>query len=214
MWAAVGIIARALNGTAEPRLGYAPAPPVPCAPPSSPLQLSAGGVTHLCIERAGFVGLVVLPVLEVPLLVSLPGSFSPEGPYSSFAVSMHLAASSRQAFASPPLVVPTHALIVSVYRGLVVGLDFEAAGCAACGGEGSAACAPAAQPGGPPSCGVDARAACAPPATCDLSLIVVFRGTDAQGRPLLSFARRPSLLSRFSVAGVGEALRRLVARGE
>jgi hypothetical protein len=93
---------------------------------------------------------------------------------------------------------------------VVTSLDFEQ-GCGLCGGEGSPSCAPASQPLGGSACAVVATSAdCMPPTSCDLSLTVVFHGTDSQGRVLLSSARRPSLFSRFSVANVGDALRRLV----
>lgn len=50
------------------------------------------------------------------------------------------------------------------------------------------------------------------PAACDLQVVLVFRGSDSQGAPMLSYARRPSLFSRFSVGSIGEALRGLLVQ--
>lgn len=156
------------------------------------------------------VALTLLPVLDTPLLIRFADSFSPPGDTpSSFQVSLLSGISPRRFFVAPPFAFPSHTLIVSVVKGVVTSLDFEL-GCGLCGGEGSPSCAPAAQPLGSACAVVAASADCAPPTSCDLSLTVVFHGTDSQGRVLLSSARRPSLFSRFSAVNVGDALRRLV----
>lgn len=126
MLAAFALLA---NGTASSPLGtsvgrhaLASPVPLPCSPATlSPLVLSVGGIAHLCVERDGMVGLLSLPVLQAPQLVTLPGSFSPSLS-SSWQASMHLAASARAVFLSPPLVFPSFTLIVSVRLGRVVAL--------------------------------------------------------------------------------------------
>ena len=156
------------------------------------------------------VSLTLLPVLDTPLLIRFTDSFAPPGDTpSSFQVTLLSGISPRRFLVAPPSAFPAHTLIVSVRKGVVTSLDWEL-GCGLCGGEGSPSCAPASQPLGSACAVVAASADCVPPTSCDLSLTVVFHGTDSQGRVLLSSARRPSLFSRFSVANVGDALRRLV----
>jgi len=83
--------------------------------------------------------------------------------------------------------------------------DFEP-GCEMCGG---ADCVSGVQLSGA-ACAV--RAFQCTPAACDLQVVLVFRGSDSQGAPMLSYARRPSLFSRFSVGSIGEALRGLLVQ--
>ena len=196
-----------LNTTTSRHL-FAPSPPVPCAPVLSPLLVTSGGFAHLCVETSGTVGLVTLPVLDIPLLIRLENSFVGTAP-SSFQASLFGGISTRRVFTAPPLVFPSHVLIVSVAKGIVTSMDFEQ-GCALCGGDGSPSCAAASQPLGSACAVVAASKDCIPPSSCDLHLTVVFHGTDAQGRVLLSSARRPSLFQRFSADNVGDSLRRLI----
>jgi hypothetical protein len=117
--------------------------------------------------------------------------------------------SSRQIYSAPPHIFPAHTLVATVSRGRLVSLVFEQ-GCDLCS---ASDCNYDVQPSGA-ACAV-AETSCAPPAApsgCDLSIVFVFQGTDAAGLALQSAARRPSIYSRFSVEGVGEALRRLVVR--
>ena len=98
-----------------------PRPPTLFARDIISTRAQRGGIAHLCVERDGMVGLLSLPVLQAPQLVTLPGSFSPSLS-SSWQASMHLAASARAVFLSPPLVFPSFTLIVSVRLGRVVAL--------------------------------------------------------------------------------------------
>ena len=57
-----------------------PGIPQPCAPAFNQMLIYTGALVHVCIERDGLVGLVLLPVLDVPLLVTLPASFKAKLP--------------------------------------------------------------------------------------------------------------------------------------